>query len=123
MPAIKSPINDLPEAKASMETTKSSDLKEKVRKILFRRNIAVLSIFLFVPLVGLTDYFFRSKTVSLSFAGLFLFVIGLQIFILNFSKCPRCHKFFFWSKLWANVFSSKCMNCGLGVKDEEATNG
>ena len=103
--------------KVKMDTisTESNNLIKEVKRILHKRNIALLSMLLFVPFIGVTDYFFKSNMITLTAAILAFIVIGWQLFIVNFTKCPRCHKYFFWSKLWANGFSSKCMNCGFGV--------
>ena len=98
-----------------IRSMENNDLIKKVRRILRKRNIALLSILFFVPFIGITDYLFKSERVTLTFAILAFIFIGWQLVVLNFTKCPRCHKFFFWSKFWANGFSSKCMNCGLGV--------
>jgi len=105
------------ELKMVTNSTENNDLTEEVKKILHKRNIALLSMFLFVPFIGVIDYLFKLKMVTLTAAIMAFIIIGWQLVVVNFSKCPRCHKFFFWSKLWANGFSSKCMNCGLsGIK-------
>ena len=98
-----------------IKSTGNNDLIKIIRGILRKRNIALLSIFFFVPFIGITDYLFKSDKVTLTSAISAFIIIGWQLVVLNFTKCPRCHKFFFWSKFWANGFSSKCMNCGLGV--------
>jgi hypothetical protein len=95
---------------------KNDNLIKEVRKLLFKRNLVLFLMFLFVPIVGVTDYLFGLDKLTLIVAILFFIIIGWQLFVVNFSKCPRCHKFFFWTKFWANIFSSKCMNCGLGGK-------
>jgi len=35
--------------------------------------------------------------------------------------CPRCRKFFFLRRFWANTFSSRCLHCSLqrGSPDED----
>jgi hypothetical protein len=91
-------------------------LFDKVKKMLRKRNIALLSIFLFVPFVAIIDMLFNSDKATLSFAIATFIIIGWQIVALIFYKCPRCQKLFFWSQVWANVFTNKCMNCGLGIE-------
>lgn len=98
-----------------IKSSGNNDLIKIIRGILRRRNIALLSILFFVPFIGITDYLFKSEKVTLIFAILAFIIIGWQLVVLNFTRCPNCNKFFFWSKFWANGFSSKCMNCGLGV--------
>lgn len=109
----QAPVSE--ELKMDTNSTENNDLTEEVKKILHKRNIALLSMFLFVPFIGVIDYLFKLKMVTLVAAIMAFIIIGWQLVVVNFSKCPRCHKFFFWSKLWANGFSSKCMNCGLSV--------
>jgi len=87
----------------------------KAKKILFKRNVVLLSILFLAPLVGVTDFLFKSNKVTLAVAILAFLCLGWQVIVLTFSRCPRCGKLFFCSKLWANGFTSKCMNCGLGV--------
>ncbi len=88
-------------------------IENKVKRILLKRNIVLLSMILWVPLVALIDYLFELELVTITAAILFFAIIGWQLFALYFIRCPRCHKSFFWSIFWANGFTNKCMNCGL----------
>jgi len=114
---MQAPVSE--EIKMEKNPTDNNNLIKEVKRILHKRNIALLSMLLFVPFIGVTDYLFDLKMITLTAAILAFIIIGWQLLVVNFTKCPRCHKYFFWSKLWANGFSSKCMNCGLGVEENK----
>jgi hypothetical protein len=47
----------------------------------------------------------------------FFFVSGIvalsgTIWSLKF-RCPRCGKFFMWTKLWTNLWTRRCLHCHL----------
>lgn len=91
-----------------------SDLIVKVKRVLLKRNMLLISILLLAPFVGVIDMLFKSNKVTLAVAISVFIYLGWQVGFLTFTRCPRCHKFFFCSGLLANVFTNKCMNCGLG---------
>ena len=48
---------------------------------------------------------------------LIFFILMLPATILGWMvglwKCPRCNKLFFMKWYWSNIFSNKCLHCGL----------
>jgi len=67
--------------------------------------------------------FFRLEdpwTTYLSF-GYFLSFAGTMM-VLSFKihniKCVKCGHYFFRKPMWHNMFSGKCLHCGLRLKDE-----
>ena len=45
----------------------------------------------------------------------FAWIIGLTIAAVrrNIFRCPRCGRFFYIRRLFANHFAQRCLNCGL----------
>ena len=90
----------------------SDEEKKGVRKIRIRRAIGFLMMLLYVPICG----FIGNISISVFFAGLFgfayFFFMAFLLFIVSFSKCPRCKNKFFYM----NGFASQCAHCGLSIK-------
>jgi hypothetical protein len=39
--------------------------------------------------------------------------VGVRMAAVSVWKCPRCHKRFFTRRFWGNIFTGRCVNCGL----------
>lgn len=90
-----------------------NELLEKKKKIIRIRNRGLAFMVAFVPSVALLDAWvdmdWLTKTIG---AACFIGALG-HLLVASLSKCPRCHKFFFWTGLRANGFASNCLNCKL----------
>ncbi|MCP4118747.1 MAG: hypothetical protein GY737_25805 [Desulfobacteraceae bacterium] len=101
------------------EDNVTGEIKEKLLKLQKKRRLAFFVMICFFP-IGV----FIAKTLESSpFAGILIFVYfiftGFLLTKVAFHKCPRCHKFFFFSSSWANGFTNKCLNCGINFRGEE----
>jgi len=59
----------------------------------------------------------KSDPVAIGVAIIFMLLVGGIWTSLNFAICPKCKKHFFWKWYWANALTSKCLHCGLNMKD------
>jgi hypothetical protein len=91
---------------------------EAARKILKKRNLGLLFMFLVVPSVGVIHTLTGSNLLSISIGISFIIAIIVLMISACISNCPRCGKNFFTNNYLVNGFASKCVHCGLNGKDK-----
>jgi len=96
-----------------------TEIKEKLLKIQKKRRLALLMMLCLVPIAATMDKVLDSSLLAGILVFIYFIFTGFLLMRVAFHKCPRCHRFFFASKSWANGFTSKCMNCGINFKGEE----
>ena len=82
------------------------DLTDGIRRIRRRRWL-----FWVVLAIG-----FAGVVASRSFFPavlLWLFVPNIAWYVLWWSRCPRCDRFFFTGFVWSPLFRRRCQGCGL----------
>jgi hypothetical protein len=72
----------------------------------------------FIPFVLIVS-FLRQPDWIITFIGI-AWVILFVVFgmIHAFVRCPACNKPFNFRGLYGNPFTSKCLHCGISLKDE-----
>jgi hypothetical protein len=88
----------------------------KARNIRRRRVAVIFMLILYVPIIAVFDSVYHLENISIVFAIFYLILIILIGLIQAITRCPNCGKFFFTTKIHANFFSSKCLNCGFDIR-------
>jgi hypothetical protein len=96
----------------TLEEKQSLNLMRKKRFILFIAFLLYLPLTVALHTVTHSDKLVGFLAVSYLLSWAFL---GLS---LSFSRCPRCHEYFFTTCYLANPLTNKCMHCGLKIKAE-----
>ena len=89
---------------------------EVARKILKKRDLGLLFMFLVVPAVGIFHTLTGSNPLSIFLGISFIIAIIVLMTSACLSNCPRCGKNFFTTNYLVNGFASKCVHCGLNGK-------
>jgi hypothetical protein len=102
------------------------DYSVDLKKVNFFRTRSLLVTVLYLP-YGIIVYFI-SKTFNFSDL-LMLALISVYFVIVIYcglkwtnSECPNCHKLFFGFSLIQNLFTDKCLNCGLELEKGKEKN-
>ena len=91
------------------------EINKGLKRIILLRFMISLIIFSFFPFVLIAYLLQPPNWILTSFGVVFcvsFVVIGL---VHGFSRCPACHKWFNVGS-YSNHFTSKCMNCGLKLR-------
>lgn len=96
-----------------------AEYSTKLQIVRTLRGALVALMVLLVPCILLTALFARQHlmwVIGVFVGGLLLVRVAFQLF-----PCPRCGKPFFRTRGWSgpNMFTQRCVNCGLGSPEEE----
>ena len=89
-----------------------------LKRIRFLRKFLLVIVILFAPLV----YFMAMKELPLRFimtVGISWISVGVIVeLLIGFARCPACRGYFHVRGMSGNIFTKKCMNCGVVLKQE-----
>ncbi len=97
--------------------------KQKVtaglKRIRFLRKFLLVIVILFAPLV----YVMAMKELQLRLimtVGITWICVGVAVeLLIGFARCPACRSYFHVRGMNGNIFTKKCMNCGVALKQED----
>lgn len=102
-------------------------IEKGLRKIR-RTKLILISLFIgFVPFAILFSFVAEALRVNpMVFIGAyFAFVMILGSYVGLTCNCPRCNELYYWRKSgigYRNIFTKKCLNCGLELKSVKGSN-
>jgi len=105
-------------SKAHSKPKNVFELKGAIRLRKLRLSLFLLFIF-YLPYGALVMSISPSEQVGFVFVIIYFCAIAFVAFWYSFAKCPRCNKFFTWTGLFANGFTSKCLHCGLSIRKRD----
>ncbi len=89
-----------------------------LKRIRFLRRFLLVIVILFAPLV----YVMAMKELPLRLimtVGIFWICVGVVVeLLIGFARCPACRGYFHVRGMSGNIFTKKCMNCGVALKQE-----
>ncbi len=92
-----------------------------LKRIRFLRKFLLVIVILFVPLV----YFMAMKELPLRLVmgvGIAWICVGVIVeLLIGFARCPACRGYFHVRGMSGNIFTKKCMNCGVALNQEKRT--
>ncbi len=94
----------------------TDEIKRELLKIQTKRRRAFLMMICFLPTGVFLAYILDFSPFAGVLSFIYLIFTSFLFIQLSLSKCPRCHKSFFHSSSWANVFTNKYLNCGINFK-------
>lgn len=80
-------------------------------KILFVSRFLILILLILAVVTARTDWQIKNFLVGLFSLGLLVSFLNMLLF-----KCPRCGSIYHFNHEFKNLFTKKCMTCGLSVK-------
>ncbi len=90
-----------------------------LKRIRFLRRLLLVIVILFVPLV----YVMAMKELPLRLimtVGIAWICVGVVVeLLIGFARCPACRSYFHVRGMSGNIFTKKCMNCGVALKQQE----
>lgn len=90
-----------------------------LRRIRTLRKTLLVVVITFAPVV----YLMSLREIPLQIVmtvGIVWICAGVVIeLMIGFARCPACRGYFHVKKMNGNIFTRKCMNCGIPLKGEE----
>src|SRR5512146_110168 len=87
-----------------------------LKRIRFLRRLLLVIVILFVPLV----YVMAMKELPLRLimtVGIAWICVGVIVeLLIGFARCPACRGYFHVRGMSGTIFTQKCMNCGVALK-------
>jgi hypothetical protein len=92
------------------------DYSNDIKEIKIKRLRALVLVLFYIPFGYLVIK--ASKIFNMDFLGVLIFIyffyMIIELFIFNYSRCPRCGKYMFYRILSISLFN-KCLHCGLQI--------
>jgi len=76
-----------------------------------RRRLLWIVVFSYLPLMGGAMILASSDTLAQRIAMLWMLLLVAAGFAIQFSRCPRCSRFFHWGRFYGNTFARRCLHC------------
>ena len=94
------------------------EINKAAREIRKRKIIQCVAFIGWVPFgVSLWTLFPDNLYVEILIYTYFFSFFGVHGFIVIFTRCPSCKKYFFFRNIFtANLFINECMHCGLSIR-------
>ncbi len=89
---------------------------EEIRR---RRRLVFVVFLLYIPVVIITFFVFRSDQFTVWVALAWMALCAVTIIRASLSRCPRCGKHYHYKRPTSNPWTRKCLHCGLRLKTEQ----
>ncbi len=101
------------------DTQEQRQIEAGLKRIRFLRKFLLVIVILFAPLV----YVMAMKELPLRLimtVGITWICVGVVVeLLIGFARCPACRSYFHVRGMSGNIFTKKCMNCGVALKKED----